>query len=142
LYRGRIVILSVISVLVMASAALAVCMYNGTAERTSAIAIPTDLSVEDDGAGMADVTVKVDSVYRWELESNPTTGYGWYLVSDEGLKVETEFKADSELCGAPGKHTFKISSEKKGTFTLKAEYKRQWEKVEPVKTEELTITFA
>ena len=91
---------------------------------------------------MAKVTAKVNSIYKWELESNPTTGYGWYLVSDEGLKVETEFKTDSELCGAPGIHTFLISSEKKGTFTLKAEYKRQWEKVDPIKTEELTITFS
>ena len=91
---------------------------------------------------MADVTVKVGSVYEWEMESNPTTGYGWYLVSDEGLNIESEFITKSDLCGAPGIHVFKISSEKKGTFTLKAEYKRQWEKVDPIKTEELTITFS
>ena len=128
--------------MVMVSAALAICLYSGTAERTSATAtIPTDLSVEDDGADMADVTVRTDSVYRWELESNPTTGYNWYLVSDEGLKIETEFKADSELCGAPGIHTFLISSEKKGTFKLTAEYKRPWENVDPLRTAELTITF-
>ena len=134
-------IISVLSILVMVSAALTVCVYSGTADRSSAFATPTDLSVENDGAGMADVTVKIDMVYEWELESNPTTGYGWYLVSDEGLNIESEFITKSDLCGAPGLHVFKISSDKKGTFTLKAEYKRQWEKVDPVKTEELTITF-
>jgi len=142
LYRGRIVTLSVLSILVMVSAALAVCLYSGTAESNSAISIPTDLSVEDDGADMADVTVKVGSVFEWEMESNPTTGYGWYLVSDEGLNIESEFITKSDLCGAPGLHVFKISSDKKGTFTLKAEYKRQWEKVDPIKTEEITITFS
>ena len=134
--------LSALSILVMVSAALAVCLYSETAERISATAIPTDLSVEDDGAGMADVTAKVNSVYEWELESNPTTGYGWYLASDEGLKIDSEFITKSDLCGAPGTQVFSISSDKAGTFTLKAEYKRQWEKVDPVKTEELTITFS
>ena len=110
-------------------------------ESNTAIAIPTDLSVEDDGADMADVTVKVGSVFEWEMESNPTTGYGWYLVSDEGLNIESEFITKSDLCGAPGLHVFKISSDKAGTFTLKAEYKRPWEKVDPARAEELTITF-
>ena len=142
MYRGRIIAISVLSVLVMVSAALAVCLYSGTAESNSAIATPTDLSVEDNGEGMEDVTVKVGSVYEWEMESNPTTGYGWYLVSDEGLNIESEFITKSDLCGAPGLHVFKISSDKKGTFTLKAEYKRQWEKVDPIKTEELIITFS
>ena len=83
----------------------------------------------------------VNSVYRWEIESNPTTGYSWFLVSEEGLKVETEFITKSDLCGAPGIQVFMISSDKKGTFELIAEYKRPWEKVDPVKTEKLTITF-
>ena len=87
------------------------------------------------------VSANVDSVYRWEIESNPTTGYSWFLVSDEGLKVETEFISKSDLCGAPGIQVFMISSSKKGTFELTAEYKRPWEKVDPVKTEKLIITF-
>ena len=139
MYRGRTIILSALSVLVMVSAALAGCLSSETSEKTSAI--PTDLSVEDHGKGMADVTVRVGSVYRWEMESNPTTGYGWYLVSDEGLKIESEFIPKSDLCGAPGTQVFSISSDKPGTFTLKAEYKRPWEKVDPARAEELTITF-
>ena len=83
----------------------------------------------------------VNSIYRWEIESNPTTGYNWSLVSDEGLKIETEFITKSDLCGAPGIQVFMISSDKKGTFKLTAEYKRPWEKVDPVKTEKLSITF-
>lgn len=85
--------------------------------------------------------VDVNSTYRWEMESNPTTGYDWFLVSNQGLKVDTEFISKSDLCGAPGIHVFLISSDKKGTFELIAEYKRPWEKVDPVKTEKLTITF-
>ena len=87
------------------------------------------------------VFADVKSVYRWELESNPSTGYGWTLVSDEGLKVDTEFITKSDLCGAPGIHVFLISSDVKGTFTLKAEYKRPWEKEDPIRTSKLTITF-
>ena len=88
-----------------------------------------------------EVTADVGTVYRWEIESNPTTGYNWYLRSEEGLKVETEFIAKSDLCGAPGVLVFLISSDKKGTFDLIADYKRPWEKEVPVKTEELKITF-
>ena len=86
-------------------------------------------------------TADVGTIFRWELESNPTTGYGWFLVSDEGLNVETEFVAKSDLCGAPGTHTFIISSDVKGTFDLKAEYKRPWETCDPARTSCLTITF-
>ena len=87
------------------------------------------------------VYADVNSTYRWELESNPTTGYNWYLRTDEGLKVDTEFISKSDLCGAPGILVFMITSDKKGTFDLIADYKRPWEKVDPVKTEKLTITF-
>ena len=83
----------------------------------------------------------MNTVYKWEIESNPTTGYSWFLVSDKGLKVETEFITKSDLCGAPGIQVFKITSDKKGTFELIAEYKRPWEKVDPIETKRLSITF-
>ena len=93
--------------------------------------------------GVSNETAETDvgAIFRWEMESNPTTGYGWFLVSDEGLKVETDFVAKSDLCGAPGTHIFIISSDVKGTFELKAEYKRPWETCDPVETRCLTITF-
>ena len=108
------------------------------------VPMPTDIHPEPGSATMAEkdiVSVGVGSVYRWEMTSNPTTGYGWYLVSDEGLKVETEFIQKSNLCGAPGTHVFIITSDVKGTFNLTAEYKRPWEDVPPVETRELTIAF-
>ena len=40
-------------------------------------------------------TVDVGKVYRWEMESNPTTGYNWYLRSEEGLKIESVNKSVS-----------------------------------------------
>ena len=88
-----------------------------------------------------EVFADVGTIYRWELESNPTTGYNWYLRSEEGLKVETEFISKSDLCGAPGILVFMISSGKKGTFDLIADYKRPWEKEAPADTKELRITF-
>ena len=88
-----------------------------------------------------EVTADVNTVYRWEIESNPTTGYNWYLRSEEGLKVEMEFISKSDLCGAPGVLVFLISSDKKGTFDLIADYKRPWEKEAPADTKELRITF-
>ena len=96
-----------------------------------------EVPMTDKGAIKADV----GTVYRWEMESNPSTGYGWYLLSDEGLKVETEFITKSDLCGALGTHVFLISSDVKGTFELTAVYKRPWENVDPIDTKKLKITF-
>ena len=88
-----------------------------------------------------EVLADVNSVYRWEMESNPTTGYGWYLVSDEGLKIESEFISKSDLCGAPGIQTFKVSSSIPGEFRITAEYLRPWENCEPLESKRLFITF-
>lgn len=87
-------------------------------------------------------TADAGSTYVWKLKSNPTTGYSWYLVSDCGLRITSEFERESDLCGAPGFQKFLISSDAKGTFTLTAEYKRQWENVPPAETRQLTITFS
>ena len=88
-----------------------------------------------------EATADVNSIYRWEIESNPTTGYDWHLRSDEGLKIDSEFITKSDLCGAPGVRVFLISSDKKGTFNLVFDYKRPWEKEVPADTKELKITF-
>ena len=107
--------------------------------------MPTDIHPESFSELMtgkaSEAKADVSSVYRWEIESNPTTGYDWHLRSDEGLKIESEFITKSDLCGAPGVRVFLISSEKKGTFTLIADYKRSWEKEAPLETKELKITF-
>ena len=102
------------------------------------------LHLISDNKGMEDddcILVRVNSAFSWELESNPTTGFNWYIVSDEGLKIESEFINKSDLCGAPGIQVFKISSDKKGIFNLVAEYKRPWEDAEPVEAAYLTLEF-
>ena len=107
--------------------------------------MPTDIHSEPIPAHMTgkviEATADVNSIYRWEIESNPTTGYDWHLRSDEGLKVDSEFITKSDLCGAPGVRVFLISSDKKGTFNLVFDYKRPWEKEAPADTKELKITF-
>ena len=85
-------------------------------------------------------TADVNTVYRWELESNPTTGYNWYLKSDQGLKVETEFISKSDLCGAPGVQILKIKPGIAGEFTILADYARPWENCEPLETRKLILT--
>ena len=87
------------------------------------------------------IEAKVGSVAKWEIESNPTTGYSWALVSDEGLKIESEYINDSDLCGAPGIQIFKITSDVKGTFHLTAVYRRPWEDKEPIDKKTVTIVF-
>lgn len=65
------------------------------------------------------------------LDSNPTTGYDWELVSRDKktLKValKPRYKSQSNLMGAGGKKifTFKVIGKGKGDLVLK--YKRPWE---------------
>ena len=72
------------------------------------------------------VEVKVGETFEWNLEANPSTGYSWVVKTiEEGLTLSSEFHTDSDLCGAPGVQTLKISSSIPGEFRITAEYLRE-----------------
>jgi inhibitor of cysteine peptidase len=79
------------------------------------------------------------------LESNPTTGYSWEVVSSEGSILrqvgEAEFNPQSDLIGAPGVEIFRFEAAGAGQTELKMVYHRPWEKdVEPLQTFSVQVT--
>jgi inhibitor of cysteine peptidase len=83
------------------------------------------------------------------LESNPSTGYGWYAtISDPKVVVqmgEPQYQGQSSsastpLLGAAGKQTFYFQAAETGTTTIKLVYKQSWETtVAPEKTITFTV---
>jgi len=77
------------------------------------------------------------------LRENPTTGYGWDVIS----KVEPclkkhggpDYKADNKMVGSGGRITFHYIASAKGKTQLKLAYKRSWEKFPPIKTYKVNV---
>ena len=83
------------------------------------------------------------------LESNPSTGYRWEWVEDQGSILEqigeAEFKpsetGEPPLVGAGGWEIFRFTAVSTGQMTLRLVYRRPWEEgVEPLKTFSLQVT--
>jgi inhibitor of cysteine peptidase len=94
------------------------------------------LEAEDNGT---EITLQEGQVLVITLPGNPSTGYSWVLADSEGAIVrqvgEPEFKADSELVGAPGTLTLRFEAVEEGEMELTLEYQRPWETdVEPLET--------
>jgi len=94
------------------------------------------LEAEDNGT---EITLQKGQVLVITLPGNPSTGYSWVLADPEGAIVrqvgEPEFKADSELVGAPGALTLRFEAMEAGEMDLTLEYQRPWEtEVEPLET--------
>jgi inhibitor of cysteine peptidase len=69
---------------------------------------------------------------RVALESNPTTGYSWQVVSPAGREVLRLYysayrHSASRLLGSGGTQEFKFRPMARGTATIKAVYTRPWE---------------
>ncbi len=97
---------------------------------------------DDDNGNTVEVlrfrTVKVS------LESNPTTGYSWQLVSPADRKVlrlyYSKYRARaSKLVGSGGREEWKFRAMAPGTVTIKALYVRPWESSTPP-SKEFTFT--
>ncbi len=92
--------------------------------------------------------LKTDDVIEIKLESNPTTGYSWFVGDglDETIVSVSdpefiEFKEDEELVGAGGYEIFSLKAISEGRIELILNYKRPWEEgEEPIDTFELTIS--
>ena len=79
------------------------------------------------------IDAKVGQEFVIALESNPTTGYGWQVQSDDSLLelVNSEFEsgapADSQIVGAGGEEKFTFKALTKGETVVTLVYKRSWE---------------
>ena len=117
------------TLLALALALVAGCRYSPE---------PT-LTMQDSGRS---VGLYASDTLTVELESNPTTGYGWDIVEapdEEVLKLldsRYEHAAGAqELVGAGGTEVWRFKAVGRGFTSLKLGYLRTWEKgVAPVKT--------
>ena len=69
-----------------------------------------------------------------KLDSNPSTGYGWQFScsSPAVSKVGSSFtipRGDEERMGAPGVEILVLAVTKPGTYNIRMDYKRSWEKM-------------
>ena len=80
---------------------------------------------------------------RFSLEENPSTGYGWEVVSNtnECEVALTHRGGDGKTtCGAPGRLMVAVTSRTNVPVRVEFRYRRPWEKdVEPWKTLRLTV---
>jgi inhibitor of cysteine peptidase len=78
-----------------------------------------------------------------ELESNPTTGYDWELQFDQDKikDLDRQYVPAGEDVGGGGKKRFVLQAVKSGDASVRAIYKRAWER-EPIdeKTFKIHIT--
>lgn len=89
------------------------------------------------------LSVRCGDEFKIELESNPSTGYRWYLTSfnNKILKfVSSEFvpKTSSQIRGGGGMERFNFEAIKEGTTSIKLVYKRAWER-EATKLDEFFV---
>lgn len=80
--------------------------------------------------------VKVDEQFKVELFSNPSTGFGWYIVNlDNNSCVDTvSHSYECSLAGMPsvgGKEVFEFKAVSKGSAKIVFHYMRPWEKKKP-----------
>ena len=69
-----------------------------------------------------------------KLDSNPSTGYGWQLATTSSAvaKVGSSFtipRQEVERVGVPGTEITFLNIAQPGTYTIKMDYKRPWEKL-------------
>lgn len=91
------------------------------------------------------LTVQMGKTFELELESNPTTGYGWALYPDNASKftiLDQEFQEnpDEERVGAPGFQVFTLEPKEEGLHLLILTYARSWEKRPPLSYETFWVT--
>ena len=94
------------------------------------------------------IKLDVSDVVEIRLESNPTTGYSWFLEDavDNNIVLITgpefiESKEEKDIIGAGGHEIFTVKALSKGKASILLNYKRPWEEEEePIKAFEVTIS--
>lgn len=75
--------------------------------------------------------IKAGNLLALKLDSNPSTGYRWEAVADEGVKkVGSSFimPREDNRTGVTGTEIMVLAAQKAGTYLVTMEYKRPWEK--------------
>jgi len=129
----RIIIISQILLILVLS--LSSCMVTGRI-----------LTEKNNGDSL---NLKINDTVEIKLESNPSTGYSWFLSDnvDEAIVSVTspefmESKKDKELVGAGGYEIFTIKAIAKGKTDIILNYERPWEEgIEPLEIFEITISI-
>jgi inhibitor of cysteine peptidase len=90
------------------------------------------------------ITLPSGDVLMIALPANPSTGYGWTVISmDETILTqvgEAEFTSQSGLIGAAGTMTLRFAGLAQGETTVELGYLRPWEEAEPLDTYQVTVT--
>ena len=89
--------------------------------------------ITDKAAGKT-LRLPASGLMALKLDSNPSTGYGWQFScsSPAVSKVGSSFtipRADEERMGAPGVEILVLAVTKPGTYNIRMDYKRSWEKM-------------
>src|SRR4030042_5821537 len=96
----------------------------------------------------ASINLKINDTVEINLESNPTTGYGWFLSdkTNESIVslVDSEYIAsekDEKMVGVGGYETFTFKAVSKGETRIILNHERPWEEdTEILETFEVTIS--
>lgn len=89
--------------------------------------------ITDKAAGKT-LRLPASGLMALKLDSNPSTGYGWQFScsSPAVSKVGSSFtipRGDEERMGAPGVEILVLAVTKPGTYNIRMDYKRSWEKM-------------
>ena len=103
---------------------------------------PVVLDISDSGSA---VTFEVGDTFEVQLDSNPTTGYGWIVAEQpDGVTVRSsDYEApDTSLVGAGGIEVFVFETTAEGSGTLRLDYVRSFDDpVVPADTVEYDLTI-
>ena len=129
--------LPVLFVLLLVSLAAAACGGKDGAE-------PENVYIADEADNGQTVTMKVGDMLQLMLAENPTTGYTWAIVTNDGDVLassgEPAYEVESDAIGAGGTRTFMFQAAAPGTSVLQLVNARQWETaVEPAETFVMTV---
>lgn len=146
----RIVRIAAISLLAVGLAAGIACGGEEDVAAPLTTQTPTgwEVWVTEDDAGTI-IALKMEDSLIVALDSNPSTGYSWSLVSisDTSVieKVHDEYKPEptpegTPLVGAGGEEIWTFVAVGAGTSTIEMMYSRPWESVEPAARFNITVT--
>jgi len=95
---------------------------------------PQSISVTDKDNG-SQINMRAGGKLEIKLEGNATTGYLWEVsrLDKQILQQEEDldYKAQSDLAGAPGITRFRFAAVAAGNTTIELIYRRPWEKDKP-----------